>query len=287
MTALLLALALSAAPAAEAAELQPLPGGTFRMGTDEGLPHEGPSHRVTVSPFAIDRHEVTNARFARFVAATAYVTEAEKIGWAGVFRPGAGWQPVNGASWKAPGGPNSSVKGRDAYPVVHVSWNDARAFCAWAGKRLPTEAEFEFAARSGKQGELYAWGGRELAPGGRHLANTWQGPFPERDTGADGFRGPAPVGSFPANGYGLFDVIGNVWEWTADGFDPRAYRGREGARDPRGPVRAEQRAIRGGSWICTPHYCSGYRVAARQSSPPDSALDNLGFRCAADAAPKK
>jgi sulfatase modifying factor 1 len=260
-----------------------VPGGTFDMGTDRGMAFEGPIHRVTVGPFWIDRCEVTNREFARFVAATGYRTESEKQGFSGVFLPAAQeWRPVKGADWRHPEGPSSSLAGRDDQPVVHVSWDDAVAYAKWADKRLPTEAEFEWAARGGRTRGEYAWGDT-FRPSGRPMANTWQGHFPEHDAGTDGYPRLAPVGRFPANGYGLYDIAGNVWEWTSDWFSEGYYRTAEGAVNPGGPATGTEKSIRGGSWLCSANYCTGYRVAARQHTPRDSALNNLGFRCVRSA----
>lgn len=257
-----------------------IPAGTFRMGTDDGLPYEGPAHTVSVSAFRLDAHEVTNARFAAFVARSGYVTESERLGWSGVFMPAQqAWQVVPGASWKHPEGPRSSLAGRQRHAVVHVSFADAAAYCRTVGGRLPREAEWEWAARGGLHDRRYPWGD-VFAPGGRAMANTWQGLFPRRDLGTDGQRGVGPVGRFPPNGYGLYDMAGNVWEWTADWFAADYYARSAGARDPRGPASGHERVTRGGSWMCADNYCRGYRVAARQRTPPDSGLDNLGFRCA-------
>lgn len=260
-------------------------GGSFLMGTDHGLPFEAPAHRVTVPSFWIDPYEVTNEAFARFVEATGHLTESEKEGWSGVFDPAKkAWGPVEGADWRHPEGPGSSIAARMDHPVVHVSWGDALAFARWAGKRLPTEAEWECAARGGLEGAEYPWG-KELEPSGRPMANTWQGIFPDEDRGADGFRSVGPVGRFPASGYGLYDMAGNVWEWTADWFDRDYYRRSAGAADPKGPDTGTEKAIRGGSWLCAANSCAGYRVAARQKTPPDSGLNNLGFRCVKSAPP--
>jgi formylglycine-generating enzyme required for sulfatase activity len=260
-----------------------VPRGTFDMGTDHGMPFEGPVHRVTVRAFWMDRCEVTNEEFARFVTATGYRTESEKQGWSGVFdRQAQEWRVVKGADWRHPEGPSSSLAGRDDQPVVHVSWDDATAYAKWAGKRLPTEAEFEWAARGGRAGAEYAWG--DTFHPGRAMANTWQGHFPEHDAGTDGYARIAPVGRFPPNGYGLLDVAGNVWEWTSDWFSEDYFRTAAGAVDPRGPSGGTEKAIRGGSWLCSTNYCTGYRVAARQHTPRDSALNNLGFRCVRTAA---
>jgi formylglycine-generating enzyme required for sulfatase activity len=257
----------------------PIPGGTFRMGTADGFPFEGPVHEVTVKPFWMDRHEVTVAQFARFVAATGYKTEAEKWGWAGVFDAKKGeWTKCDGADWRHPDGPGTTAKPEE--PVTQVSYADAVAYAAWAGKRLPTEAEWEFAARGGLEGELYPWGD-ELRPGGKCVANWWQGQFPEKNTVEDGYRTLAPVGTFPPNGYGLFDMSGNVWEWTADWFGAEYYAISPRV-DPRGPDSGAERVIRGGSWMCSENYCTGYRVASRSHTGPDSGLNNLGFRCVRD-----
>jgi formylglycine-generating enzyme len=258
-----------------------LPGGRFLMGSETGFAAdgEGPVRVVEVAPFAIDAHAVTNARFAAFVAATGHVTEAERYGWSFVFSgfvpplvaargAVAGtpwWLAVDGACWRAPEGPGSTLDGREDHPVVHVSWNDAVAYCRWAGTRLPTETEWEYAARGGLEQRTYPWGD-ELTPGGEHRCNIWQGDFPTTDTAEDGFAGTAPVDSFPPNGYGLHNVSGNVWEWCADWFGP--------------PGAA--RAMRGGSYLCHASYCNRYRVAARSSNTPDSSTGNLGFRCAGD-----
>lgn len=254
-------------------------GGNFFMGTNDGMPTEGPAHEVIVRSFWIDQHEVTAAQFSDFVSATGYKSDAEKFGWGGVFevRTGA-WKKMDGADWRHPDGPASSAVANE--PVTQVSWNDAVAYASWAGKRLPTEAEFEYAARGGLSRKTYAWG-NELTPGGRYLANWWQGSFPSRNLGQDGFIGRARVGSFAPNGYQLYDMTGNVWEWCADWFGDGYYN--ESPREnPRGPTAGETRVIRGGSWLCSDNYCSGYRVAARNQSAPDSGLNNLGFRCVRD-----
>jgi formylglycine-generating enzyme required for sulfatase activity len=236
-------------------------------------------HQVAIKSFWMDEHEVTVAQFAEFVKATRFKTESEKAGWSGVFDVRAGeWKVVYGADWQHPEGPSSSASPRE--PVTQVSWNDAAAYAKWAHKRLPTEAEFEYAARGGLEGETYSWG-NELRPGGKYLANWWQGVFPARNDGEDEFIGRAAVGSFPTNGYGLYDITGNVWEWCADRFDEKYYL--KSPRDnPRGPATGEHRVIRGGSWLCSDNYCTGYRVAARNHTAPDTGLNNLGFRCARD-----
>ncbi|MGW4485024.1 formylglycine-generating enzyme family protein [Amycolatopsis sp. NPDC004368] len=273
---------VTAGPAVDAEGLITLPGGTFRMGTDDtdGFPddREGPVREVTVAPFAIAATAVTNASFAEFVEATGHRTEAEEFGWTYVFakfvpgplrrtspRPEEApwWCGVAGAYWRAPEGPGSSVEDRWDHPVVHVSWHDALAYCAWAGRRLPTEAEWEYAARGGLDQARFPWGD-ELTPGGEHRCNIWQGRFPVHNTAEDGHLGTAPADAFPPNGFGLYNVAGNVWEWCADAFD------------------SAHRAMRGGSYLCHESYCNRYRVAARTGNTPDSSSGNTGFRTAAD-----
>ncbi|HEX8523745.1 MAG TPA: formylglycine-generating enzyme family protein [Tepidisphaeraceae bacterium] len=270
----------NAPPSTQPADMVLVPGGTFRMGTNDGFPYEGPVHEVKVNAFWMDKHEVTNADFGKFVKATGFKTDAEKFGWSGVFDAKTGkWSKSDGADWRHPFGPDSEAKPNE--PVVHVSYADAEAYAKWAGKRLPTEAEFEFAARGGKQDEKFAWG-NDLYPDGKQMANAWQGIFPLEDTGKDGFKGLAPVGSFPANPYGLVDITGNVWEWTSDFFDPEYYK-HSPTDNPKGPSSGNERVLRGGSWLCAENYCLGYRVAARNHTEPDSGLNNLGFRCVKDA----
>ena len=277
-----------------------LDGGRFLMGTDdkEGFPDdgEGPSREVSLSPFSISAQAVTNAEFSRFVKSTGYKTEAELFGWTFVFHLFVPeetaaridrvveitpwWWPVEGAYWEKPEGSTSNLKGRGSHPVVHISWNDAKAYCNWIGGRLPTEAEWEYAARGGLEGCTYPWGD-ELIPGGSHQCNIWQGTFPDANNKEDGYVGTSPVDAFPSNGYGLYNVSGNVWEWCDDWFSPDYHRTSEPS-DPRGPVRGDSKAMRGGSYLCHDSYCNRYRVAARSANTPDSSTGNLGFRIAAD-----
>jgi sulfatase modifying factor 1 len=276
-----------------------LPGGRFTMGSDDpiGFPldGEGPVREITLLPFWIDRCTVSNDDFAAFVADTAYVTEAEGFGWSFVFAkflpaairrvservPSAPWWVVvDGATWRTPEGPETDLSDRGDHPVVHVSWSDANAYAQWAGKRLPTEAEWEYAARGGLEQARYAWGD-ELEPGGEHRCNIWQGYFPMKNSGADGWLGTAPVDAFAPNGYGLHNVAGNVWEWCADWWSVTYHV--DGPRtDPSGPAHGDQRVMRGGSYLCHESYCNRYRVAARSSNTPDSSTGHLGFRCARD-----
>ncbi len=257
-------------------------GGEFMMGTDVGLPYEGPAHRVVLDSFYIDEHEVTNAQYAEFADATGYVTESERLGWSGVFDPQQnGWTKGDGADWRHPHGPGSSYAEMQAFPVVHLSWQDADQYCEWRGARLPTEAEFEYAARGGLAGATYAWG-NELTPDGVYRANLWQGIFPEEDRTLDGYGSHGPVKKFPPNGYGLYDMTGNVWEWVHDWYAPDYFANSPG-KNPRGPRTGIQKIQRGGSWLCSENYCQGYRVAARMMTEPDSGLNNLGFRCAGAA----
>jgi formylglycine-generating enzyme required for sulfatase activity len=276
-----------------------LDGGTFLMGNprDDAYPAdgEGPVHEVELGPFRIGRDAVTNDEFAVFVTATGFITEAERFGWSFVFggllpddfpdtRGVVGsewWRQVHGATWWAPEGPQSDLGGRGDHPVVHVAWTDAMAYCEWGGYRLPTEAEWEYAARGGLVGCAFPWGD-DLEPGGDHRMNVFQGEFPALDTGADGWVGTSPVGAYPPNGFGLHDATGNVWEWCADHFDREAYATSVRV-DPRGPAAGEQRVMRGGSYLCHASYCRRYRVDARSGNTPDASVGNLGFRVAADA----
>lgn len=271
-----------------------VPDGTFLMGNprDDGYDAdgEGPVHQVTVNPFWMDATAVTNARFAEFVTATGYITEAETFGWSFVFfgllptkyqanqRPVAApwWRQVYRADWRHPEGPESDTLKRQDRPVIHVSWNDAQSYCTWSGTRLPTEAEWEFAARGGCEGDRFPWG-MDLVPNGNHHMNVWQGKFPEKNTRADGHLGTAPVTSYRPNDYGLYCMTGNVWEWCADWFSPTTYQRGE-AENPTGPATGEARVMRGGSYLCHASYCNRYRVDSRSSNTPDSSTGNLGFR---------
>lgn len=275
-------------------------GGRFFMGTNskEGFPAdgEGPVHKINVAPFYIDAYTVTNSEFAAFVKQTGYITEAEQFGWSFVFyqflsgetagnvknkvKHTPWWWVVEGAYWKHPEGPDSSLETRMDHPVVHISWNDAHAYCKWAGMRLPTEAEWEFAARGGLNQKEYPWGD-ELVPNGEHQCNIWQGNFPNENSEADGYAGTASATSFPANGYGLYNTSGNVWEWCSDWFATSIHR-RGGSDNPKGPDSGEGRVIRGGSYLCHHSYCNRYRVAARSLNTPDSSSGNMGFRCVRD-----
>lgn len=275
-----------------------LTGGTFLMGTDydEGFPEdgEGPVRKVTVSPFQIDAFAATNEEFAAFADTTGYRTDAERFGWSFVFWShipidrrselvedtvaGAPWWcKVRGANWRQPEGPSSDVANRARYPVVHVSWNDAAAYARWAGKSLPTEAQWEYAARGGLEQKLFPWGD-EFTPGGQHRCNIWQGTFPSEDTAEDGYAGTCPVDSFPPNGFGLYCATGNVWEWCGDWFRT-AFRADRVLYDPKGPATGQAKVMKGGSFLCHASYCNRYRVAARTSNTPDSSTSNLGFRC--------
>ena len=294
-------IAATSADHAPADDMVWVPGGRFAMGCDGcGLADAQPAHVVELDGFWMDRTPVTNDQFARFVAATGYLTRAERAAdhpaGSAVFSapqravsledPRAWWRYVPGASWKHPEGPGSSLRGRGRHPVVHVAHEDALAYARWAGKRLPTEAEFEYAARGGLEGKRYAWGD-ELRPGGRAAANTWQGAFPYRDEGSDGYRGTSPVAAFPPNGFGLHDMGGNVWQWCSDWYDARAYAARGGAtRNPPGPAAGfdpdepavAKRVVRGGSYLCSQFVCTRYLVGSRGRLEPTSTMAHLGFR---------
>jgi sulfatase modifying factor 1 len=296
-----------------------IPGGTFLMGSNDHYPEEAPAHSVTVSGFWMDAHAVTNAEFRRFVEATGYVTVAERpvdpADYPGakpellepsavVFRKTAGpvdlrdphnwWTYVRGADWRHPRGPGSTLQGLWKHPVVHVAYEDVEAYARWAAKALPTEAEWEFAARGGLEGAEYVWGD-EFAPGGKPMCNNWQGEFPWQNLLTDGYEWTAPVGAFPPNGYGLHEMAGNVWEWTTDWYeehgkieqacctlqDPRGGEA-DHSYDPRTPnVRIPRKVMKGGSYLCAPNYCRRYRPAARMAQPVDTAIGHLGFRCVA------
>jgi formylglycine-generating enzyme required for sulfatase activity len=300
-----------------------IPGGQFWMGTTEAYMTDAtPWHRVYVDGYWMDQTEVTNQQFARFVQATGYITVAERkpraedypralpeklVAGSVVFSPPdhaveldnyfRWWNYVPGANWRHPEGPNSDIKDRMNHPVVHIAYEDAVAYCNWAGKRLPTEAEFEFASRGGLDRKRYAWGD-EFRPGGKHMANTFQGHFPDTNTGEDGYTATAPVGSFPANGYGLFDMAGNVWEWTSDWYRADYYQtlaaSGQVAVNPTGPAdsfdpsepRVQKRVQRGGSFLCTDQYCARYIAGGRGKGELDTGTNHLGFRCVRDPSPK-
>lgn len=273
-------------------------GGEFLMGTDfaSGFPAdgEGPVRNVHVDSFYIDIYPVRNREFARFVEETSYLTESERFGWSFVFEgdlpdsapdqlqavSGAEWwKRIDGASWQHPEGPDTGIAERMDHPVVQISWNDAAAFANWAGKRLATEAEWECAARGGLEQKLYPWGD-DLTPEGKHLCNIWQGKFPHENTVEDGFASVCPVDAFPPNGFGLYSMTGNTWEWCNDWFDARF---ESATRDnPLGPPAGTGRVVKGGSYLCHRSYCNRYRVAARSSNTPDSATTNMSFRCVRD-----
>ncbi len=303
------------------ADMVRIPGGTFRMGSDRHYPEEAPSHRVSVDSFWIDRTPVTNRQFKEFVKATSHVTFAERVPdpkdypgalpdmlFAGslVFAPpprianlqdwSQWWILLKGANWRRPYGPKSSINNLDHHPVVHVNFDDALAYAKWAGKDLPTEAEWEYAARGGVDGAEFAWGD-EFTPGGKHMANTWQGEFPRQNLCEDGFNRTSPVTAFPPNGHGVHDMIGNVWEWTTDWYtlkheadaaktccipeNPRGGR-EEASYDPGLPdIKIPRKVIKGGSHLCAPNYCRRYRPAARHAEPVDTSTSHVGFRCVA------
>lgn len=275
-----------------------IPSGEFRMGDQSGDRNDGdgetPVHSVRLDQFSIDATTVTNDAFARFVGETEYRTEAELFGFSAVFHlalsapdedvigPAAGipwWYGVEGADWRHPGGRESNLDGLGDHPVVHISWNDAAAYCEWSGRRLPTEAEWEYAARGGIGGAKYPWGDDEVSHGGWR-ANIWQGTFPVTNTCEDGYLTTAPVESFERNGYGLWQPIGNVWEWCSDWFDP-SYYAESPAHSPQGPQSGTRRVLRGGSYLCHISYCNRYRNSARSHNTPDSSMGNTGFRTVA------
>ena len=299
-----------------------IPGGTFQMGSDSHYPEEAPAHRVAVSAFWMDRTPVTNREFREFVEATKHVTFAEippdpkdypgalpHMLYAGslVFRSPdhavslkdwtQWWSFLKGANWQHPYGPASNIDGLDDYPVVHVAYSDALAYAQWAGKDLPTEAQWEFAARGGLDDAEFAWG-REFAPGGKQMANTWQGGFPNKNDLLDGYDRTSPVTAFPTNGYGLHDMIGNVWEWTSDWYSSRHEADAKKAccipQNPRGgaetasydlcdpKIRIPRKVLKGGSHLCAPNYCRRYRPAARHAEPIDTSTSHVGFRCVAN-----
>lgn len=253
---------------------------------------EGPVRKVTISSLYFSSRPVTNEEFAIFVRKTNYKTEAESFGWSFVFRnhssekdspypPGTPWWlKIDGASWAHPEGRDSSIANRQRYPVVHVSWNDAIAYCQWAGVRLPTEAEWEYAARGGLAQKRFPWGD-ELCPNGRHMCNVWQGKFPECDLAEDGFTNVAPVDSFEPNGFGLYNMVGNTWEWCGDHFDATWHVGAHPV-DPVGPPQGMHRVLKGGSFLCHESYCNRYRVSARTGNAPDTSSAHIGFRVVRD-----
>lgn len=286
-----------------------LSGGLFTMGDhlNEGYATDGetPVHAVEVKPFWMDRTSVTNAQFASFVKTTGYVTEAERFGSSAVFHltvaademdvlgrlaAAPWWVEVRGAHWRRPEGLLSHIGDRQHHPVVHVSWHDADAYARWAGKRLPTEAEWEYASRGGREGARFPWGD-ELNPRGKWLCNIWQGRFPTDNTRKDGYLTTAPAKSFRQNDHGMCSMVGNVWEWCADWFSPTTYADRTAASadlpaiDPQGPASGSVKVMRGGSFLCHDSYCYRYRTAARSSNTPESSSANLGFRCANDDGP--
>lgn len=289
-----------ATPAIEATGTHRVPqvaiaAGDFVMGdhTGDGFAADGelPLREVSVSAFTMDTHPVTTADFAEFAGRTGYLTVAEQQGFSAVFHllvaPGGEvidryadapwWLAVAGANWRAPFGNGSVADGLDDHPAVHISWVDAQAYCQWSGRRLPTEAQWEYAARGGLAGARYPWGDELMAEDGSWLCNIWQGDFPDRNTADDGYLGTAPVRSYVPNGFGLWQMAGNVWEWCADRFDPRYYRSAD-RRDPQGPPRGRSRVLRGGSYLCHDSYCNRYRNSARSHNTPVSSMGNAGFR---------
>ncbi len=283
-------------------EMVKIPGGKFLMGSEDRdsfkSDGEGPIREVQLGSFLIDPYAVTNHQFSKFVRRTRYITEAEKFGWSFVFAGLATkksitqktksvpntqwWLAIENANWKHPSGPGSNIEEIMNHPVVHISWHDSMEYCKWAKKRLPTESEWEMAARGGLIQNRYAWG-NELSPGNQHMCNIWQGQFPVQNTAEDGYVGTAPSKSFPQNGYGLFNMSGNVWEWTSDWFSNTFHQGESQQSlsiNPQGPNSGESKVIKGGSYLCHESYCNRYRVAARSCNTPDSSTGNMGFRCA-------
>jgi sulfatase modifying factor 1 len=291
--------AMRRSPTATLPELVPLPGGKFLMGTDyaDGFvaDGEGPVREVRLRPFSLGKYPVTNSEFREFIQQTAYQTEAEQFGWSFVFwahiledrrkylvddtvAAAPWWCKVRSAMWSTPEGPGSTLEGRDRFPVVHISWNDAIAYTRWAGMRLPTEAEWEYAARGGLVQQLYPWGNK-LRPDGEHRCNIWQGDFPSHDSADDGYAGSCPVDAFLPNGYGLYSMTGNTWEWCSDWFDADFHRTAP-TDNPMGPTSGQSRVVKGGSFLCHKSYCNRYRVAARTANTPDSSASHMGFRYA-------
>ncbi|MBN1852689.1 MAG: formylglycine-generating enzyme family protein [Pirellulales bacterium] len=269
-------------PSADDWNMVLLPAGRFAMGSrDEDIPDAHPVHEVSLDAFKLDTHAVTNWQFTAFIAATHHVTTAEQVGHAWVFdRQIHAWRDVPGADWLHPNGPDSSIAGRDQFPVVQVSWFDATAYAKWAGKRLATEAEYEYAARSGRADSIYPWGIDER-PDSQRMANYWQGRFPFVDLGRDGFRGLAPVGKFSPNPFGLLDMAGNAWCWCHDWYAAEYYF-ISPQDNPRGPDRGTDRVLRGGSWLSARNFRFEIRTAVRWHAPPEYASNHVGFRCAAD-----
>ncbi|MGI9429004.1 MAG: formylglycine-generating enzyme family protein [Bythopirellula sp.] len=257
-----------------------LPSGSLVMGSPRDADADAqPQHVVRLPSFWLDATPVTNQQFQRFVDRTGYETGAERRGRSLVFdRKQAEWREMIGVSWRHPDGPNSSLVGKQHYPVVHVSWHDAAAYAAWAGKRLPTEAEFEYAARGGLSDCSYPWG-RQLTLGDGYLANGWQGHFPQGDSGQDGYRGPSPVAQFPPNRFGLYDMAGNVWNWCSDWYSADYY-GASLAENPQGPASGSARVRRGGSWLSAVNYGGNLRIDYRDHAPPGESTNHMGFRCA-------
>jgi len=292
-TQILDAVAVPATKSAETTNMVKLDGGSFLMGSnDRTFPADGeaPIREITLDPFWIDETTVTNAQFAQFIDATGYVTEAERFGWSYVFyaflpkdapplrsvQSAPWWRQVFGADWRRPEGFDSTISARHDHPVVHVSWHDAAAYATWCGKRLPTEAEWEYAARGGLRQKKYPWGDK-LIPNGKHRCNIWQGKFPTLNTKKDGFVGTCPVREFRPNRYGLYNMTGNVWEWCADWFSP-AFHQRDTRKNPQGPLTGTAKVMKGGSYLCHKSYCNRYRVGARTQNTPDSSTRHTGFR---------